>query len=116
MIDENSGQYHRANLDALVERAVIGQRLNDVGAETTDRSFLDKNQHVVRARQLQREVNVKRLEEAGIGDRGRQAVRFKFIGSFETYAEPCTEREPRHLAAFAQATPLTDFERHADIR
>ena len=74
LIDENVRQHHRADLEPAVEHAVLGERLQHIGAEAADRAFLDGEQHFVLAGEPQQHVDVERLGKARIGDRGREAI------------------------------------------
>ena len=49
VVEEDVGQHHGAHLQAAVERAALGEKLQDVGAEAADRAFLDGDQHLVLA-------------------------------------------------------------------
>ena len=98
-------------LQPAIERAVLGQRLQHIGAEAADRAFLDGDQHLVLARQPQQQIGVERLGKARIGDRGRQAERGQFVGRLQAFAEPRAVGQQRHLVAFAHDAALADFER-----
>ena len=65
------------------------------------------------AREPKQQVGIERLRETGIGNRGRKSKRGKLVGRLEAFGEPGTEREQRHLGAFAQYASLADLERPA---
>ena len=58
LIDEDVGQHHRADFEAAVENAMLGQRLHHKSAEAADRAFFDRQQHFVLAREPQQEIDV----------------------------------------------------------
>ncbi len=108
-----SGSTIGADLEAAVEHAVVGERLQHMGAEAADRAFLDGDQHLVLARQPQQQVGVERLGEARVGDRGREPARGELVGGLEAFGQPRAEREQRDLGALAHDAALADLERHA---
>jgi hypothetical protein len=94
---------------------VLGQRLQHVGAEAADCTFLDGHEHVVLAGQSQHHFNVERLGEAGIGHRGREAVARELLGRLEAIAEPRAEREQRNGCSFAHDAAFSNLQRQADF-
>ena len=96
------GQDHGADLQgAAVERALVGEELQHVGAEAADGAFLDGDQHLVVAGEPQDQLLVEGLGEAGIGDRGREAARFQLLGRLQGFRKARAERQDRDAAALA---------------
>ena len=66
---------------AMVERAVLGERLHHVGPEAADRTLFHRDQDLVFARQTQYHVDgIEGLGKARVRDRRRKAVRGQHIG------------------------------------
>ena len=70
MIDEHVRQNHIANLQPPIEQPSLGKTMKHVAAEAADRSLLHRDQHFVVAGEVENEIAVERLHEAGVGDRG----------------------------------------------
>src|SRR3954469_10862105 len=85
-------------------------------AETADRAFLDRDQDLVVARELEHELGVQRLHEARIRDRGREAVSGELVGGLLAFGKARAEGEQGDLAALADDAALADLERNADFR
>ena len=98
----------------MVEHAVLGEGMHDLRAEAADRAFLDGDEHVVFARQLEHQIGVDRLGETRVGHRRGQAVRLQRVGRLQAFAEPGAEREQGDGRAFAHDATLADFQRNAD--
>ena len=73
-----------------------------LGAETTDRGFLDGDQDLVVAGELLDQGGVNRLGESGIGDGGREAAGGEFVGGLQRVGEAGAEREDGDVVALAQ--------------
>ena len=95
LVDEEVGQRHRPHLEAAVERARSRREAEHMRAEAADRAFLDRDQHLVVAREAQDQIAVERLGEARIGDRRRQAARGELLGRLQRLGEPRAERQDR---------------------
>ncbi len=67
---------------------MLGEGLQDVGAEAADGAFLDRHQHFVVPHKTLQQFDVERLGKAGICDRGRQAKGLELLGRRQTFPEP----------------------------
>ena len=105
LIDEGVGQHHRADLQAAVERAVLGQRLHHIGAEPADRAFLDGDQHFVLAREPQHQIGVERLGEARVRDGGRKPERASSSAAFRHSASRVPNESSATLCLRARCGP-----------
>ena len=77
-----------------------------MAAEAADRAFLDRDQHLVLARQPQQQIGIERLGEARIGDRRRQAVGGELLGRLQAFAEPSAEDSSATLLPSRSMRPL----------
>ena len=65
--------------------------------------------------QPQHQLGIERFCEAGVRDRGRQALGRQYLRGRETFRKPGAKRQQRHRTTLAQDAPLPDFQRHAEL-
>ncbi|GCE91953.1 hypothetical protein MSKU15_3554 [Komagataeibacter diospyri] len=123
MIDEAVGQGHGAEAHA-VQQAGSGQMGHDKACESANRSFLDRDQHGVVARELLDQCGVDRLGEAGVGHGGGQALGCQHVGGLQRIGQPRPKRQdgdaalfrPGLAGHFAHDSPTPDFKDLAGFR
>ena len=71
-------------VSATVEYAVLGERLQHIGAEAANRAFLDGEEDFVLAGEPQQHVDVERLGEARVRDRRRKAIGRELVRRLKT--------------------------------
>ena len=70
---------------------MLGQRLQDAGAEASDGALLDGDEHFVLAREPQREIDIEWLGEARIGNRRHQTMRRQGLGRQQAFRQARAE-------------------------
>ena len=116
VIDEDVGQDERTHLEAVLEQAVLGKQVQDVGTEAADRPFLDRDQDFMLARQALDQVGIERFGKPRVRHRRRQPERREFFRGARTFGKAGSEREKCNLAALADNSALADLEGYADLR
>ncbi len=117
LVLEDVGQGQGADLQAAVQRAVLGQGLQHEGAEAADRAFFHRDQRLVLAGQPQQHVVVQRLGEAGVGDGGREAARGQHGRRPSAHSPQArAERQDGDRRAFADDAALADLQRRGQRR
>ena len=75
LIEEDVGQHHRPNFQAVIEHACLGEKLQHMTSRSRRSSLLRRSAALrVRARAASTQIDVERLGEARIGDRGREPM------------------------------------------
>src|SRR5262249_10163889 len=86
---------HGTHLKPMVERAMLSQRLQHVGAKPTDRALLDGDEHLMLARKPQdRSTSNGLAEPASATRRGRP-----WAARAPTASRPCESRVPSESSA-----------------
>ena len=93
------------------------QMLQHKAAEPADRAFLDRDQHLVLARQPLDQLGVERLGEARVGDGGRQPARRQLVRRLQAFL-PGARRSSgsRSLVPSRRMRPRPISQRHALLR
>ena len=79
-------------------------------------AFLDRDEQLMLARQLEDELAIERLGKACIGHCRRNSVSREHFRGFGAFSQPRAQRKQGHRIALLDDAAFADFERHAGLR
>src|SRR5690606_10091164 len=110
LVDEDVREHHRAEPEAVIERALVGKQLGDMAAKSADRALLDGDEGIMARDEIEDHLPVERFREPGIGDRRLDAPRGKGLACLQAFGEPRAEGEYGNARALPHDPSAPDRE------